>query len=99
MKFAIRFPVIVGPGLSLALSLFAALQSQSTAAPQTSDQIKKQAEAQKKAAEAKEKWVKAQEKVKSKQADLDKAPRNGFDGAVIFHSSRRNPAVTIDVTS
>lgn len=72
MKFTTRFAVIVGLGLSLALCLPAAIQSQS-AAPMTSDQLKKQAEAQKKAAEAKEKWVKTQEKVKSKQADLDKA--------------------------
>ena len=59
MKMKSRYVMIVA--LSLTMCLPAIAQTASSGAPMSSDQIKKQAQAQKKAGEAKDKLVKAQD--------------------------------------
>ncbi len=66
-------PPIALLALSLAISAPTPAQPPGGAAQKSSDQVKRQAEAQKKAAGTKEKWLKAQENTKNKEAELERA--------------------------
>ena len=85
MKMKSHLALIIG----LTMCLPAIAQTASSGAPMSSDQIKKEAQAQKKAGEAKEKWAKAQENTQKKQKDLEKAQQE--EAKAQSAATRRRP--------